>query len=71
MTTGCARCMSPAGWADGSLEQLAVHPDGPTFLRRCVHCGTLWDETLRAMTPISAEAALVHYPSAAGCLQSV
>ena len=39
------------------FEQLALIPDGPTFLKRCNVCGSLWQESLqdaRLLTPPEA-----------------
>ena len=46
------------------FEQIAVFPDGPTFLKRCKLCGMLWHETLRSVKHVSAVEALALYPGA-------
>ena len=46
------------------FERLAVRPDGPTFLMRCVFCDTLWDETVRGARKITPEDARPIYPDA-------
>lgn len=64
MTDGCDRCTSARKWTDGSLRTLAVHEDGPTFLKECVHCGTLWHETLHDMRVVQPDEAHKLYPDA-------
>jgi uncharacterized Zn finger protein len=46
------------------FHQVAVHEQGPTFLRRCQRCGTLWHETLHDARIVSAEEAKGLYPHA-------
>ncbi|HYN85848.1 MAG TPA: hypothetical protein VER32_11370 [Pyrinomonadaceae bacterium] len=62
--TGCAVCSQDAYGAKKHLKEVAVHPDGPTFLRRCDACGTYWHETLRFIVPVTGERAAELYPSA-------
>lgn len=62
---GCEICRKAAlSGANDDLPQVAVYPDGPTFLRRCRACGTYWHETLRYVAPITTERAVELYPSA-------
>lgn len=61
---GCAVCQQDAYGAKKHLKEVAVFPDGPTFLRRCDVCGTYWHETLRFIVPVSPERAAELYPSA-------
>lgn len=60
---GCEVCKKRI-YGTGSLpNQVAVHPDGPTFLYRCEVCGTYWHVTLRYATPVTQEKAAELYPS--------
>lgn len=61
---GCEVCKVVAYSDVSQLTQIAVHPDGPTFLRRCNVCGTYWHETLRVIIPITTEQAMDLYPVA-------
>jgi hypothetical protein len=61
---GCEVCKRMI-YGTGSLpNQVAVHPDGPTFLYCCDVCSTYWHVTLRYSTPVSEEKAAELYPSA-------
>ncbi|WP_166039590.1 hypothetical protein [Sphingosinicella sp. YJ22] len=46
------------------FQQVAVHEHGPTFLKRCERCGTLWHETLRDARIVSVEEAKHLYSDA-------
>jgi len=46
------------------FKQVAVCPNGPTFLNKCERCGALWHETLRDARLLSFEAAALLYPDA-------
>ena len=59
---GCERCTSARKWIDGTLKELAVFPDGPTFLKRCTACGALWHENLRGTSVVSVDEAKKLYP---------
>lgn len=43
---------------------VAVHEVGPTFLKRCERCGTLWHETLHDARIVGVEEAKQFYPDA-------
>lgn len=64
MTLGCDICTSARKWTEGSLETVAVHQNGPTLLKRCGNCATLWHETLHDMKVVSVDEAHRLYPDA-------
>ncbi len=66
MDRGCEVCGAdaPADKKWVALATVAVRPDGPTFLKRCGSCRTLWHETLHDMRPIDREQAKALYPDA-------
>jgi hypothetical protein len=45
------------------FELVSTFPDGPTFLRKCNLCGTLWHETLHSVRKITSVEAKYLYPS--------
>lgn len=49
------------------FRQVAVHEDGPTFLKQCERCGTLWHEILREARIVSVEEAQRLYPDPPAC----
>lgn len=46
------------------FRQVAVREDGPTFLKRCDRCGTLWNETLHDARIVDVQEAQHLYPGA-------
>lgn len=63
--TGCNACRQAVySTSELGLELVAVHSDGPTFLRRCLLCQTFWDFRLRVAVPISEAEARDLYPQA-------
>jgi hypothetical protein len=45
------------------FDLISTFPDGPTFLRKCNLCGTLWHETLHSARKVTIAEALVLYPA--------
>ena len=64
MNSGCEQCTSASKWTDGSIETVEVHEDGPTFLKRCISCKTLWHESLHDLRMVSLDEARWLYPNA-------
>ncbi len=64
MSDGCEKCLSARKWTDGTLISVATFSDGPTFLRRCRHCDTLWQEILHDLRAVSLSEAKALYPAA-------
>lgn len=61
---GCDICRQGVyGFGKQPIE-IAVRPDGPTFLRRCEICGTYWNYTIHHAYPISLAEAREIYPFA-------
>ena len=58
----CDACRSGFHAPFDRFRQLAVHEDGPTFLKLCGRCGTLWHETLRDAQIVTVEEAERLYP---------
>jgi hypothetical protein len=50
-------------WRDCDLETVAVHEDGPTFLKRCRRTKALWHETLHDIRQVDLIEAKALYPT--------
>ena len=60
----CPDCKSGYHAPFERFEQVGAIVSGPVFLQRCVNCGTLWEEDLRAAREISQEQAKITFPDA-------
>jgi len=60
----CAACRVGFHAPFDRFQQVAVHEDGPTFLKQCDRCGTLWHETLHDARIVAVEEAERLYPDA-------